>query len=103
MTVHEPEIARLRKLACDEADIALLCLPDAGHANANTYFKCEDARGAVTVQQTACTTNSAQEEEKVCVPGTQARPPAATHTEESSPVRRWADDTAKPRNCKTRD
>ena len=45
--------------------LALLCLLGTGQANANTYFKCVDAKGAVTVQQTACATNFAQEEEKV--------------------------------------
>ena len=44
---------------------ALLCLPGAGHANASTYFSARMARRAVTVQQTACATNFAQEEEKV--------------------------------------
>ena len=75
--------------------LALLCLLGAGHANANTYFKCVDAKGAVTVQQTACATSSTQEEKKVWVPGTQATPPAAPASERSSPVQRRADDTAK--------
>ena len=78
--------------------LALLCLPGAGHANANTYFRCVDAKGAVTVQQTACATSSAQEERKVWVPSTQATPPAASVPERSSPVQRRADDTPKPKD-----
>ena len=78
--------------------LALLCLLGASHANADTYFKCVDAKGAVTIQQTACATSSAQEEKKVWVPSTQATPPAAPVTERSSPVQRRADDTAKPRD-----
>ena len=77
---------------------ALLCLLGAGLANANTYFKCVDAKGAVTVQQTACATTSAQEEKKVWGPSTQATPPAAPLSERSLPVQRRADDTAKPRD-----
>ena len=78
--------------------LALLCLPCAGHANANTYFRCVDAKGAVTVQQTACATSSAQEERKMWVPSTQATPPAASVPERSSPVQRRADDTPKPKD-----
>jgi len=78
--------------------LALLCVLGAGHANANTYFKCVDAKGAVTVQQTACATSSAQEEKKVWVPGTQATPPAASVTERSSPAQRRADDAAKSKD-----
>jgi hypothetical protein len=75
--------------------LALLCLLGASHANANTYFKCVDAKGAVTVQQTACATTSAQEEKKVWVPITQATPPAGPVAERSSPGQRRADDAAK--------
>ena len=78
--------------------IALLCLLGTGQANANTYFKCVDAKGAVTVQQTACATSSAQEERKMWVPSTQATPPAASVPERSSPVQRRADDTPKPKD-----
>ena len=78
--------------------LALVCLLGAGHANANTYFKCVDAKGAVTVQQTACATSSAQDEKKVWVQGTQATPPVAPVTERSSPVQRRADDTAKAKD-----
>jgi len=78
--------------------LALLCLLGAGHANANTYFRCVDAKGAVTVQQTACATSSAQEERKMWVPSTQATPPAASVPERSSPVQRRADDTPKPKD-----
>jgi len=81
----------------------LFCLLGTGQANANTYFKCVDAKGAVTVQQTACATSSAQEEKKVWVPSTQATPPAAPVTERSSPVQRRGDDPAKSRTDKTRD
>jgi hypothetical protein len=85
-------------LAPSGLTLGLLCLLGAGHANANTYFKCVDAKGAVTVQQTACATNSAQEEKRVWVPSTQATPPALPVTERSSPVQRRADDTAKPKD-----
>jgi len=78
--------------------LALLCLLGADHANANTYFRCVDAKGAVTVQQTACATSSAQEERKMWVPSTQATPPAAPVPERSSPVQRRADDTPKPKD-----
>jgi hypothetical protein len=78
--------------------LALLCLLGAGHANANTYFRCVDAKGAVTVQQTACATSSVQEERKMWVPSTQATPPAASVPERSSPVQRRADDTPKPKD-----
>ena len=78
--------------------LALLCLLGAGHANANTYFRCVDAKGAVTVQQTACATSSAQEERKMWVPSTKATPPAAPIPERSSPVPRRADDTPKPKD-----
>jgi hypothetical protein len=78
--------------------LAFLCLLGAGRANANTYFKCVDAKGAVTVQQTACAITSAQEEKKVWVPSTQATPPAAPVGERSSPVQRRTEDTAKPRD-----
>ena len=78
--------------------LALLCLLGAGHANANTYFRCVDAKGAATVQQTACATSSAQEERKMWVPSTQATPPAAPVPERSSPVQRRADDTPKPKD-----
>ena len=41
----------------------LLLLVSAGSdAVANTYFKCVDAKGAVTVQQTGCAVSSSQEE-----------------------------------------
>ena len=78
--------------------LALLCLLGTAHANANTYFKCVDAKGAVTVQQTACVTSSSQEEKKVWVSGAQAPPRAASVTERSSPVQRPGDDTAKPKD-----
>ena len=78
--------------------LALVCLLGAGRADANTYFKCVDAKGAVTVQQTACATSSAQEEKKVWGQGTQASPPsapAAPAADRSPPVQRRADDTVK--------
>ena len=79
--------------------LALLCLLCTSHANANTYFKCVDAKGAVTVQQTACATTSSQEEKKVWGQGTQATPPAAPSvSERSAPAPRRADATAKLRD-----
>ena len=65
MSVDEPEIARLRKLARDRANICAP-LPAGRRPRERQYvLQCEDARRAVTVQQTACATNFAQEEEKV--------------------------------------
>ena len=78
--------------------LALLCLLGADHAKANTYFKCVDAKGAVTVQQTACAISSAQEEKKVWVSGMQATPPAAPTTDRPPPPQRRAEDTAKPKD-----
>jgi len=46
--------------------LLLLLLVSVGRdAIANTYFKCVDAKGAVTVQQTGCAVSSSQEEKKV--------------------------------------
>ncbi len=44
----------LRETACGllRSMLALTMLLAAGHAPANTFFKCVDAKGAVTVQQT---------------------------------------------------
>src|SRR5688572_9815220 len=44
--------------------VCLAALLAGGDAVANTYFKCVDARGAVTVQQTACLVTSSQQENK---------------------------------------
>ena len=79
--------------------LALLCLLFTTHANANTYFKCVDARGAVTVQQTACVTTSSQEEKKVWGQGTQATPPTATAVNDrSTPTLRRGDEMAKSKD-----
>ena len=79
--------------------LVVLCLLGAGHAHANTYFKCVDAKGAVTVQQTACATTSSQEEKKVWLPGAQATPPTgAAVAERSPPVQRRPDDAAKSKD-----
>ena len=76
--------------------LAFLCLLGTNHANAGTYFKCVDAKGAVTVQQTACATNSAQEEKKVWGQGTQAASPTASSgNEKSSSAPRRADEAAR--------
>ena len=45
--------------------LSLLALLGASHAAGNTYFKCIDAKGSVTVQQAACVITSSQEEKKV--------------------------------------
>ena len=45
--------------------LSLLAILGASHAAGNTYFKCVDAKGSVTVQQTACAVSSSQEEKKV--------------------------------------
>ena len=78
--------------------LSILCLLGADHAQANTYFKCVDAKGAVTVQQTACATSSAQEEKKVWVSGVQATPPASPTTDRTPPAQRRAEDAAKPKD-----
>ena len=45
--------------------LPLLLVLAGSDAVANTYFKCVDAKGAVTVQQTGCAVSSSQEEKKV--------------------------------------
>ena len=79
--------------------LALACLLSAPHAHANTYFKCVDAKGSVTVQQTACATTSSQEEKKVWAQGTQATPAAAQPLgERTPPAPRRAEDAARPKD-----
>ena len=73
----------------------LLLLASAGSdAVANTYFKCVDAKGAVTVQQTGCAVSSLQEEKKVW---TTKAPLTQPTNEAPSPQLRQLEDTAKPK------
>ena len=75
--------------------LLLLLLVSAGSdAVANTYFKCVDAKGAVTVQQTGCAVSSAQEEKKVWA--TKAPLPQPTN-EAPSPQLQRSEDTGKPK------
>jgi hypothetical protein len=73
----------------------LLLLVSAGSdAVANTYFKCVDAKGAVTVQQTRCAVSSLQEEKKVWA----TKAPLTQPTNEApSPQLRQPEDTGKPK------
>ena len=73
----------------------LLLLASAGSdAVANTYFKCVDAKGAVTVQQTGCAVSSLQEEKKVW----STKAPLTQPTNDvASPQLRQLEDTAKPK------
>ena len=65
---------------------------------ANTYFKCIDSKGAVTVQQTACAVSFSQEEKKrVWTPSLQATPTAPPVAEPSSSYLRRSEDAAKPK------
>ena len=78
--------------------VALLCVAAAGPAAANTYFKCVDAKGAVTVQQTACAVSSSQEERKVWTSSLQGGQPAPQPLgEPSSSHTRRGDDAARPK------
>lgn len=61
--------------------LSLLVILGPGHAAGNTYFKCVDAKGSVTVQQTACAVSSSQEEKKVWT----SRPVSAQPAPEPSP------------------
>ena len=75
--------------------LLLLLLVSAGSdAVANTYFKCVDAKGAVTVQQTGCAVSSSQEEMKVWA--TKAPFPQPTN-EAPSPQLQRSEDTGKPK------
>ena len=74
--------------------LLLLLVPAGSDAVANTYFKCVDAKGAVTVQQTGCAVTSSQEEKKVWA--TKAPPSQPTNEAPSPPVRR-PEDTGKPK------
>ena len=72
----------------------LLLLVSAGSdAVANTYFKCVDAKGAVTVQQTGCAVSSLQEEKKVWATKAPLTPPT---NEAPSPHVRRSEDAGKP-------
>ena len=48
-----------------ELVLPLAVLLGASNAVANTFFKCVDAKGAITVQQAACASSSSQEEKRV--------------------------------------
>ena len=73
----------------------LLLLVSAGSdAVANTYFKCVDAKGAVTVQQTRCAVSSLQEEKKVW---TTRSPLTQPMSEAPSPQLRQLENTGKPK------
>ena len=75
--------------------LLLLLLVSAGSdAVANTYFKCVDAKGAVTVQQIGCAVSSSQEEKKVWA--TKAPLPQPTN-EAPSPQLQRSEDTGKPK------
>ena len=74
--------------------LPLLLVLAGSDAVANTYFKCVDAKGAVTVQQTGCAVTSSQEEKKVWA--TKAPLPQLTN-ETPSPQLRRPEDTEKPK------
>ena len=74
--------------------LPLLLVLTGSDAVANTYFKCVDAKGAVTVQQTGCAVSSSQEEKKIGAP--KAPPPQPTN-EAPSPQLRRPEDTGKPK------
>jgi hypothetical protein len=57
--------------------LLLLAILGASQAAANTYYKCVDGKGSVTVQQTACAVSSSQEERKVWTSRTSATPATA--------------------------
>jgi hypothetical protein len=73
--------------------LALLLVLTGSDAAANTYFKCVDAKGAVTVQQTGCAVSSSQEEKKI---GAAKAPPQPTN-EAPSPQLRRPEDAGKPK------
>lgn len=74
--------------------LPLLLVLTGSDAVANTYFKCVDAKGAVTVQQTGCAVSSSQEEKKIWA--TKAPLPQPTN-EAPSPQLRRPEDTGKPK------
>ena len=74
--------------------LPLLLLLAGSHTVANTYFKCVDAKGAVTVQQTGCAVSSSQEEKKVWATKAPLPQPA---NEAPSPHLRRPEDTGKPK------
>jgi hypothetical protein len=77
-----------------QSTLPLLLVLAVGDAGANTYFKCVDAKGAVTVQQTGCAVSSSQEEKKVWA--TKAPLPQATNEAPSAQLRR-PEATEKPK------
>ena len=77
-----------------QSTLPLLLVLAVGDASANTYFKCVDAKGAVTVQQTGCAVSSSLEEKKVWA--TKAPLPLAPNDAPSAQVRR-PEDTEKPK------
>jgi hypothetical protein len=73
--------------------LPLLLVLTGSDAVANTYFKCVDAKGAVTVQQTGCAVSSSQEERKI---GAATKAPLPQPTNEApSPQLRRPEDTGK--------
>jgi hypothetical protein len=74
--------------------LPLLLVLAGSDAVANTYFKCVDAKGAVTVQQTGCAVSSSQEEKKVWA--TKAPLPQPTNEAPSAQLRR-SEDSGKPK------
>ena len=74
--------------------LPLLLVLAGSDAVANTYFKCVDAKGAVTVQQTGCAVSSSQEEKKVWATKTPLPQPT---NEAPSPSLRRPEDTGKPK------
>jgi len=83
------------KIASMRRSLPPLLLVLAGsEAVANTYFKCVDAKGAVTVQQTGCAVSSLQEEKKVWA----TKAPLTQPTNEApSPQLQRSEDTGKPK------
>ena len=69
-----------------KATASLLALLASSNAFGNTYYKCVDAKGSVTVQQTACAVTSSQEERKVW--SSKAQPSSPANKPSSSLPRR---------------
>ena len=74
--------------------LPLLLVLAGSDAVANTYFKCVDAKGAVTVQQIGRDVSSSQEEKKVW---TTKAPLTQPTNQATSPQLRQPEDTGKPK------
>ena len=72
--------------------LLLLAILGASQAAANTYYKCVDGKGSVTVQQTACAVSSSQEERKVWSSRTSATP---SNVESATPALRLPEKSEK--------